>query len=112
MPVAKRPAWGCELSWADAGAETTIVKQVLGYFVRNPEAADSLEGIARWRLLKEQIQNSLSQTETAVEWLVAQGYLEEFGSRGLGRLFRLNPARRDEAIRLVETGEKPARRKR
>jgi hypothetical protein len=87
------------------------VKQVLGYFVRNPEAADSLEGIACWRLLEEQIQNSLSKTKAAVEWLVAQGYLEEFGSRGSGRLFRLNLARRGEAIRLLEVEEKSARRK-
>ena len=100
------------MSWPEPGAETTIVKQVLGYFVRNPKAADTLEGVARWRLLEEQIQNSISQTETAVEWLVAQGLLQEFNPRGTGRLFRLNPARLDDAIRLLEKTEKPARKKR
>ncbi len=88
------------------------MKQVLGYFVRNPEAADSLEGVARWRLLEEQIQSSLVQTEAAVEWLVAQGFLLEFGSRGSGHLFRLNPARRDDAIRLLEKKQNPARNRR
>jgi hypothetical protein len=100
------------LSWPEPGAEPTIVKQVLGYFVRNPKAADTLEGVARWRLLEEQIQNSISQTETAVEWLVAQGLLQEFNPRGTGHLFRLNPARLDDAIRLLEKTEKPVRKKR
>jgi hypothetical protein len=103
---------GCELSRPESRAKTTIVKQVLGYFVRNPQAADNLEGVARWRLLEVQIQNSLVQTEAAVEWLVAQGFLLEFGSRGSGRLFRLNPARRDDAISFVEKRENPARKKR
>lgn len=89
------------------------MKQLLGYFVRNPNAADSLEGLARWRLLEEQIQNSLSQTEAAVAWLVAQGYLEECQPRGSGRVFRLNPSRREDAIRLLENQDTtPAHKKR
>jgi hypothetical protein len=100
----------CELSWQGPGADAAIVKQVLSYFMRNPKAADTLEGVARWRLLEEQIQNSIAQTEAALEWLVAQGLLEELPPRGSRRLFRLNAARHAEAIRLLEKKEKPGRK--
>jgi hypothetical protein len=82
------------------------VKQILGYFVRNPKAADTLEGVARWRLLEEEIQNSIAQTEAALEWLVAQGLLEKLQPPGSRCVFRLNAARQADAIRLMD---KPGR---
>jgi hypothetical protein len=35
--------------------EACVTKQIVSYFLRNPNAADTLEGIARWRLLEERI---------------------------------------------------------
>lgn len=78
------------------------MKQVLSYFVRNPNAADSLEGITRWRLLEEQIHRSLQETQVAIKWLVEQGFLDEVKPSGATPIFRLNPERRAEAISLVE----------
>ena len=67
-----------------------VATQILHYFERNPEAADSLEGIARWRLLEEQIHRSLLETQLALEWLVTQGFLVEVSSVSAGNLYRLN----------------------
>jgi hypothetical protein len=79
-----------------------VIKQVLGYFVRNPKTADTLEGIARWRLLEERVQKSLLQTEAAIDWLVEQGYLEEVMATGSKEtIFRLNPERRSDAVRFL-----------
>lgn len=99
------------MSQAGAEAETKVVKQVLSYFLRNPRAADSLEGIARWRLLEEQIENSLRKTEAALDWLVREGYLEEFKAGASERSFRLNPARSSDAIHFLEHEEKAPERK-
>lgn len=99
------------MTWPVSSTETEIVKQVLSYFVRNPKAADTLEGVARWRLLDEQIQKSISQTEAALEWLVGEGFLEELRPQGSRRLFRLNRERRADAIRLLEKTEKSGHRK-
>jgi len=82
--------------------ETKIVKRILRYFVHNPTAADSLEGVARWRLLEEQIQNSVLQTDAALTWLVSQGFLQEVKPAGAVALFRLDPKRRADAIRFLE----------
>jgi hypothetical protein len=82
--------------------DNDVVKQVLGYFVRNPKTADTLEGIARWRLLEERVQKSLLQTEAAIDWLVGQKYLEEVMVAGSKEaIFRLNPERRSDAVRLL-----------
>lgn len=82
--------------------DNEVVKQVLGYFVRNPRTADTLEGIARWRLLEERVQKSLLQTEAAIDWLVGEKYLEEVTVAGSKEaIFRLNPERRSDAVRLL-----------
>jgi len=93
-------------------AEPAIVKQILNYFVRNRNAADSLEGVARWRLLEEQIQGSLQQTDAALKWLVAKEYLEEIKPAGSVPLFRLDPGRHAEALTFLEQPNKAAKRER
>ncbi len=78
-----------------------IEKHILRYFVRNPRAADSLEGITRWRLLQERIDYSFEQTRKALQWLVSQGYVLEETSPVSGPIFRLNPAKWEEIQALL-----------
>ena len=68
-----------------------MAKEILKYFVRNPRAADSLEGVARFRLMDEVIRHKLDETEAALEWLVAEGYLTTAISPGGTATFSLNP---------------------
>jgi hypothetical protein len=89
-----------------------IVKQMLSYFVRNPSAVDSVEGIARWRLLEEQIERTVRETETALEWLLAEGYLLEVRRPGTERLYQLNLKRRSKAIEFLGVGAKSQGRSR
>jgi hypothetical protein len=86
-----------------------IAKQILLYFVRNPQAADSLEGIARWRLLEERLSRTVKQTEEVVKWLVSEGYLQEIEPTGCTKLYRLDPRRQDQAVRFL-AGTKSAKR--
>ena len=81
--------------------EASVAKQIISYFLRNPKAADTLEGIARWRLLEEQIYHSVRMTERAVGSLVAMGLLvaEETGTAAT--IYHLNEARRSEAEDFV-----------
>jgi hypothetical protein len=80
--------------------------RILEYFARNRDAVDSLEGIARWRLLEEQIHHSLQQTEAALRWLLARGFLEEIKVPGSVPLFRLVPNRLAQALRFLEEEDK------
>jgi hypothetical protein len=73
-----------------AGAKADIRREVLSYFLRNPDTADSLEGIARWRLLEERVHRTITETQAALEWLVEQGYLVRIDHASAEPVFRLN----------------------
>lgn len=83
-------AWSFEL---EAHRLSRPAREILEYFMRNPKAVDSLEGIARWRLMEQAIHRTVSETEGALEWLVEKGYLIEVEQPRSSRLFRLNPAK-------------------
>lgn len=70
--------------------EIEISKEILSYFLRNPEAADDLEGVARWRLLDETIYRSVEETKNALEWLVKQGFLLKAARSSTATMYRLN----------------------
>jgi hypothetical protein len=78
-----------------------MASDILSYFVRNPQAADSLEGVARWRLMDEMIRRTVDETQAALAWLVAQGYLTSRTSPGGAVTFSLNPERVEEARQFL-----------
>jgi hypothetical protein len=53
-----------------------VIKEIMRYFVEHPHALDSLEGVARWRLLQQRIEDTVAETESALEWLVARGLVQ------------------------------------
>ena len=79
-----------------------VAQQILSYFLRNPDVADSLTELARWRLMEERIRLSVENTQAALNWLVAQGYLQQEARVGTESLFRLNPARLQDAESLLK----------
>ena len=87
---------------ATSEPEPAIARKVLAYFVRNRKAADTVEGITRWRLSEEQVNRNLQQVEVAVSWLVEQGLLEEVRPESSEvPVFRLNQSRHAEAIQYL-----------
>lgn len=62
------------------------------YFHHHPEAADSLEGVARWRLLADSIHQAVEETHQALRRLVDRGQLVEQRAPGVQTLYRLAPA--------------------
>ena len=74
-----------------------VARQILDYFVRNSNTVDSLDGIARWRLLETRVRQSVEETAKGLQILVHQGYLDEEDVPGMSPLFRLNPKKRQEA---------------
>jgi hypothetical protein len=85
-----------------------IAREILSYFLRNPRAADSFEGVARWRLSEEIARRSVVGTEDAMRWLVENQYLSEEKIPGGKIIYRLNMRRREDAERLVGgTAEEP-----
>jgi len=96
----------------DAEIDLATAREILRYFLRNPQAADDLEGVARFRLLDEQIHRSVTEARAALEWLVAKGLLKKEQAGASNAIYRLNARSREEAERfLTQAGEaKKARR--
>ena len=89
----------------DTQLNAATVNEILSYFVRNPQAADSLEGVARWRLLNEYITRKVDETQRALSWLVAKGYLRETSAAGTGLIYSLNADKVDEAAEFLSRRE-------
>lgn len=88
------------------------MSEVLEYFIRNPTAVDSLEGVARWRLMNEATRRSVVETEKALRALVAHQFLEQISQLGLTPVFRLKPERIDAAREFLEQLDARPRRRR
>lgn len=86
-----------------------IAKEILSYFLRNPDAADSLKELSRWRLMQETVRRSVENTRDALNWLIAEGYLREETRVGTENLYVLNSARRTDAESFLEERSQSAK---
>jgi hypothetical protein len=80
---------------------THVARDILSYFLRNPHAADDVEGITRWRLLQETVHRTVGETRAALAWLVRRGFLVQTSRAGLAPIFTLNADNRGEAARFL-----------
>lgn len=88
----------------DEEVDWSTVRDILRYFRRNPQAADTIEGVARWRLLDERIERNVTQVSRAIEWLVCRGFVvQEFTSPSTS-IFRLNQLEHRDASRFLKVG--------
>jgi hypothetical protein len=98
------------LNDTQAKPKEEIAREILSYFLRNPDAADSFDGIARWRLLEDIVRRSVTATEEGLKWLIEQGYLKQEPVPGGKPIFSLNAAKRKDAEHFV-TGHGDAKDK-
>lgn len=69
-----------------------VAGSILRYLRENPEAQETLKGIAEWWLLKQRISEAVDQVSEALSWLVERGYLIETKSPGIAPIYKINPA--------------------
>ena len=91
-----------QLTSQDSG---NLAKEILAYFLRNPQSADDLHGITRWRLLDQMIHHALQDTRAALDLLVQEVYLINESTAGSDPIFRLNTESKDEALNFIEDKE-------
>jgi hypothetical protein len=75
----------------------SVAREIMSYFLEHPETTDSLEGIARWRLMLRQIDRTVEETAAALRALIQDHLIEEVRSQSGPSLYRLNPRKRNEA---------------
>lgn len=85
--------------------EPELARDILRYFLRHREAADTLEGVARWRLLDEKIHRTVDETGEALDWLIQEGFLEQVVTAVSSPVFRVNWRKITDAERFLEKEE-------
>ena len=88
-----------------------VAREILRYFLRHPDAADSLAGIARWRLMQESVRHSVEKTGEALRWLIGEGFMREETRVATGQIFHLNPERRKAAEEFLRQGRRSPERR-
>ena len=80
-----------------AGNEDAVGRKILDYLKHNPSAEDTLEGIAQWWLLEQEIRIERARVKAALKWLVERSLL--ILRRGVdGRTrYRLKPTSGDNS---------------
>lgn len=86
--------------------------EILSYFLRNPEAVDSLEGVARWRLPQELMRQQVEEIDDALRWLSAKGFLLVRPVRGSYPLFSLHRERTTDAMKFIARADSGHSRRR
>jgi hypothetical protein len=84
-----------------------VEEEILRYFLRNPSGADTLEGIAHWRLFDEGLYRSIEETNRAVNSLVSHGFLIKDPSLMVtGSVFRLDLKKREQAEQFLKRNKR------
>lgn len=59
-------------------SQEDLTQLILTYLKENAEAGDTLEGIARWWVMRQNISHSVNQVQQALEALKSMGVIEEW----------------------------------
>jgi hypothetical protein len=86
-------------------SEAQLAEEILRYFLEHPNAADSLEGIAKWRL-NWAVSRGLTRTARALGKLVEMAFIEEIQIMGSSPVFQLNQANLADARNFLEARKK------
>jgi hypothetical protein len=59
--------------------ERDLYRTVIEYLTKNPDAMDTLDGIAEWWVMRQRIDTSVSSLSRVLRRLIAEGLVEDIG---------------------------------
>ena len=74
----------------DLATDPGLRQLVLGYLDDHPTAMDTLDGIAEWWILRQQVEIEVRRVASVLGALVREGVLEEYEQGGV-RFYRRRP---------------------
>ena len=81
-------------------------REIFQYFVDHPQASDDLEGIARWRLLQQQVTSQVEQVRRALELLVGLELISQQDTPTSGKRYSLNWAKFAESKTFLVSNDR------
>ncbi|RPI70484.1 MAG: hypothetical protein EHM45_24825 [Desulfobacteraceae bacterium] len=79
-----------------------LLTDILRYLIAHPEARDTIEGIAHWWLLEQNIQEQLTRIQSVLDDLVAMGLIVEKAGADRRPSYQINAARVEEIKRFLQ----------
>jgi hypothetical protein len=76
----------------EGGGDVQLRTLILGYLDDHPTAMDTLDGIAEWWVLRQQIETEVRRVSRVLAGLVSDGLLEEHEQGGIRFYRRSAPA--------------------
>lgn len=73
--------------------ESWLAYAILNYLVQHPLAKDTLEGISKWWILREQVAQSVEKTSKALGYLKSRGFLIEKQYPDQQKYYHINAAK-------------------
>ncbi len=67
-----------------------IIQEILAYLSEQPNAQDTLEGIAEWWLLKQTVRHKTMEVKESLSELVVQGLILEQKGKNGHTYYRIN----------------------
>jgi len=67
-----------------------VARKIINYLHKHPDARDTLEGISRWWLGFEKIDESVDNVSVALEELVKEGKLKKQKVKGESQIYKLS----------------------
>src|SRR5262245_34474023 len=84
-----------------SGEKALIISAVLQYLIENPNAQDTIEGVAGWWLLKQEVGRRTQEVKEALDELVAHGYVLEIVGGDSRTYYSVNPGKWAEISALL-----------
>ena len=78
-------------------------REILRYFVRHPDAKDTVEGIANWWFGNRQAGRSVEEVTDSLHLLLAKGLVIERQAAALRPYYQVNPTKRTEIASFLDT---------
>ena len=82
--------------------KSKIAYEILAYLAKNPDAQDTVEGIAEWWLLAQEIERQVLKVKEALAALVAKDLIVERKGKDSRIYYRLNKRRTKEIFELLK----------
>jgi hypothetical protein len=79
-----------------------LARRILSYFLRYPDAKDTLEGVAGWWLERERVHHSVDEVAIALRFLVARGLVVEKPGAGGRQLYQIDAQKRFQILSFLE----------
>ena len=82
--------------------KSPIIREILAYLADHPQAQDTVEGIVEWWLLEQRIKRGTRHVKSAVEQLVAAGFITAREGAAGQVYYRVNQQKLCDIRRLLQ----------